>query len=328
MKLRLRKVLSKHPDARPLVSVIIPVYNGSNYLREAIDSVLAQTYQNYEIIVVDDGSTDGTWSIIQSYGDKVRGFHKENGGVATALNDGIRNMKGQWFAWLSHDDVWLPQKLEEQVQFLSRNNLKICYSDFFLIDEKGQKIQQVSTPDTNQIEEIFGSGIIHGSSIMIERSCFDSCGLFSETKKYTQDIDMWLRLCVHYHMGRVGIPLILSRRHGEQGCLKFKKEMLQEEKATYVEFIKNLNFSDIFPDACAGTERTVTDSNKYLWFGNLMYEPKKWYLFALMQYLTSFRIWPSLKNPSLKTFFYKTARFPYLISIDVTSFLGKTLNWK
>ncbi|MDR1982842.1 MAG: glycosyltransferase family 2 protein [Holosporaceae bacterium] len=90
----------------PLVSMVTPVYNGSNYMREAIDSALAQTYKNIEIIVVNDGSTDNTEDIALSYGDKIRYFKKENGGVASALNLAIENMKGKYFSWLSHDDAY------------------------------------------------------------------------------------------------------------------------------------------------------------------------------------------------------------------------------
>ena len=91
----------------PKVSIIIPVYNGANYVSEAIDSALAQTYKNIEIIVVNDGSSDdgATEKIAKSYGDRIRYFAKENGGVSSALNFGIRQMTGEWFSWLSHDDL-------------------------------------------------------------------------------------------------------------------------------------------------------------------------------------------------------------------------------
>ena len=94
----------------PLVSIVIPVYNGASYLREAIDSALAQTYSDVEVIVVNDGSTDGgkTRDIASSFGDRIRYIEKVNGGVATALNLGIREMCGKFFSWLSHDDVYLP----------------------------------------------------------------------------------------------------------------------------------------------------------------------------------------------------------------------------
>ena len=106
----------------PLVSIVIPVYNGSNFLQQAIDSALNQTYKNIEIIVVNDGSRDdgATEQIALSYGDKIRYFSKENGGVSTALNMGIANMKGEYFSWLSHDDMYKPEKIEKQIEAINQ----------------------------------------------------------------------------------------------------------------------------------------------------------------------------------------------------------------
>ena len=101
-------------NSRPLVSIVIPVYNGSNYLAEAIDSALNQTYDNVEIIVVNDGSKDEgkTRDVALKYGNKIRYFEKENGGVASALNFGVKQMSGEYFSWLSHDDFYTPHKIE------------------------------------------------------------------------------------------------------------------------------------------------------------------------------------------------------------------------
>ena len=123
----------------PLVSIIIPVYNGSNYMCEAIDSALAQTYKNIEIIVVNDGSDDAgkTEEIARNYGNKIRYICKNNGGVSTALNTGIANMKGLYFSWLSHDDIYTPDKIEKEICALSRlankDTIILCESGY--IDE-------------------------------------------------------------------------------------------------------------------------------------------------------------------------------------------------
>lgn len=110
----------------PQVSIIIPVYNGSNYMREAIDSAMNQTYTNIEVIVVNDGSNDNgrTDEIARSYGTRIRYFTKENGGVSSALNLGIQNMRGEYFSWLSHDDVYTPNKVEDEVAALAKMNNK------------------------------------------------------------------------------------------------------------------------------------------------------------------------------------------------------------
>ncbi|MEE0675231.1 MAG: glycosyltransferase family A protein, partial [Ruminococcus sp.] len=113
---------------QPLVSIVIPVFRGEPYLREAIDSCLSQTYPNIEIIVVNDGSDDDgrTDAIARSYGDKIRYYAKENGGVSSALNFGISQMRGEWFSWLSHDDVFLPDKTEKQVNAALTTPNPVC----------------------------------------------------------------------------------------------------------------------------------------------------------------------------------------------------------
>ena len=105
---------------KPLVSIVIPVYNGSKYLGEAIDSALEQTYKNIEIVVINDGSKDNgkTRAVAKSYGDKIRYYEKENGGVSSALNYAIKMSKGQFISWVSHDDKILPEKIELQIEFI------------------------------------------------------------------------------------------------------------------------------------------------------------------------------------------------------------------
>ena len=107
------------------VSIIIPVYNGANYMRDAIDSALAQTYENIEVIVINDGSTDNgkTDKIARSYGDKIRYYNKKNGGVASAINYGLEKMTGDYFSWLSHDDRYLPNKVSDEISFLEEKKL-------------------------------------------------------------------------------------------------------------------------------------------------------------------------------------------------------------
>lgn len=112
----------------PLASIVIPVYNGADYLKEAVDSALGQTYPNCEVIVVNDGSADGgrTERAALSYGDRIRYFSKENGKVSTALNLGLKNMRGEYFAWLSHDDVFYADKIEKQIQAMERSGRRMA----------------------------------------------------------------------------------------------------------------------------------------------------------------------------------------------------------
>ena len=183
----------------PKVSIIIPVYNGSKYLNYAIESALDQTYNNTEIIVINDGSTDNglTDEIAKGYGDQIRYFHKDNGGTSSSLNFGIKKMCGDYFSWLSHDDIYLPHKIEKQISYLTNNNLKICYSKVILIDDKGSIIRKDHSqwyPRTEAIKKILPANYINGCSILINIECFKKVGIFNEKLKYTQDTEMWIRL--------------------------------------------------------------------------------------------------------------------------------------
>ena len=135
-------------SGKPLVSVVIPVYNGANYLSQAIDSVLAQTWPNIEILVIDDGSDDDgrTEAAATAYGNKVRYTKKRNGGVATALNRGIELMRSDYFCWLSHDDVFEPNKIDRLMKVvLTRPDPVIVFGDFVLTDKDGRFVREYRT---------------------------------------------------------------------------------------------------------------------------------------------------------------------------------------
>ena len=210
----------------PRVSIVIPVYNGSNYLREAIDSALAQTYENKEVIVVNDGSDDAgkTAEIAARYGNKIRYFEKPNGGVASALNFGIEQMTGEYFSWLSHDDVYYPRKLEAQIAYLNNLGKKdvILYSDFDIIDRNSRVIGRSTIPSFEVerfLYEVLFESFLNGCTILAPKSCFDRVGVFNEALKTTQDYDLWVRLAKHFDFIHVPEVLIQSRQHAEQGCL-------------------------------------------------------------------------------------------------------------
>lgn len=207
----------------PKVSIVIPVYNGSNYLREAIDSTLAQTYRNIEVIVVNDGSDDEgkTKTIARMYGDKIRYFSKVNGGVSSALNVGIKEMTGEYFSWLSHDDIYMPEKVEVQVKFLSeQKNKVILYSDFDCIDKNSHYVRTNRIPHMEPWQlrlSLAERAPVHGCTTLIPKSCFASIGLFDERMKVIQDYDMWARLSRKFEFIHVPQILIQSRVHQEQG---------------------------------------------------------------------------------------------------------------
>jgi len=285
----------------PKVSVIIPVFNGENYLREAIDSVLAQTYKNFELLVVDDGSNDGTWDMIQSYGSRLYGIRKKNGGVASALNCGIQQASGDYIAWLSHDDLFLPDKLERQVEFLIQFPQFIaCYTDYYIIDENGNVIQEIETPwfpRQEAIRALFARSYINGSTMVIERSCFETVGLFSETLRYTQDIEMWLRLLEHFEIGRVSEKLLKWRSHPSQGSRNVSPH-LEEAQAMFKQVFERMEVTGIFPEYGDSARSPKTVAKAYTWLGDTMAFHRAWYGFAEEQYKRAIEIDPSWGNPA------------------------------
>ncbi len=214
-------------NQQPLVSIIIPVYNGSNYLKDAIDSALSQTYSNIEILVINDGSTDNTEEIAKSYGSKIRYYKKPNGGVSSALNFGISKMKGEYFSWLSHDDMYLPEKVEEEVKCLgSLDKTTIIFSNFYLFDDKGKTISEVrheKRATKKSIETgIFPvlRGMVNGDTILIHHSVFDKCGNFDENVKTTADYIFWLKIFQTFPHHFIETPLAKYRIHSEQDTQK------------------------------------------------------------------------------------------------------------
>lgn len=223
----------------PKVSIVIPAYNASNYLAEAIDSALAQTYQNVEIIVVNDGSKDNgaTRDIALSYGDKIVYIEKENGGSSSALNMGVANMTGEWFSWLSHDDLYVPEKLEKQMAYigtLQMNDLDVSKHVFFsaseLIDASGKIIRAFNPQKSRKLAEKVNSFShnghliaeptvynFHGCSCLVHKSAFEDVGNFDEKLRLLNDLDMWFRLYAsNYKIHYIPEPLVKGRIHANQ----------------------------------------------------------------------------------------------------------------
>ena len=204
------------------VSIVIPVYNGSNYMREAIDSALAQTYPNIEIIVVNDGSTDqgATRDIALSYGDKIKYLEKENGGVSTALNLAIKEMTGDYFSWLSHDDCYYPTKIEEQIDYLGKcPENTILYTDYDLINENSEIISTVKN-NHRLLEKkpayALLRGAVCGVSLLIPKKAFDDYGTFDEKYRCIQDYLKWFEMMKTYQFVHMDKVLAKSRVHGKQ----------------------------------------------------------------------------------------------------------------
>ena len=212
---------------QPLVSIVIPVYNGANYMQEAIDSALAQTYENVEIIVVNDGSTDDgeTERIALSYGDKIRYFKKENGGCASALNYGIAQMQGEWFSWLSHDDVYLPTKVESAVNMINKYTLDhdktVVSCGSSVIDAKGSMVRSAKTGKESMLDantafyKFMADGLVlNGCALLIPKNILDEVGAFSTTYTFILDWIYWVNITLNgFSFFLYSEPLVKNRRH-------------------------------------------------------------------------------------------------------------------
>lgn len=276
----------------PLVSIVIPVYNGSNYMCEAIDSALAQDYENKEIIVVNDGSDDNgkTEEIALSYGDKIKYICKENGGVSSALNVGIKNMKGKYFSWLSHDDLYLPNKISMQIDALNKYNEKkvICICRSKQIDENSQDLlcgnsEQYLNCDNEDglidwkqaLQLLISHGSFGGCNFLIPKAALINCGGFNEEMRYTQDFYMWIKLFLD-GWNLVVIPEVLvgSRVHSRQVTVTGKDlfhkdcdmmgDLLQGELMAASN--QKYNYIKLFALYCA-KYNNISIANKYVRFG-------------------------------------------------------------
>jgi glycosyltransferase involved in cell wall biosynthesis len=237
----------------PKVSIVIPVYNGANFLREAIDSALAQTYKNIEVLVINDGSNDqgATEQIALSYGTRIRYFRKKNGGVATALNRGIAEMSGAYFSWLSHDDLYSTHKIEVEVSTaskLARNDVVIYsnYSTFSSDLNSANPVRLKSVAPEHFRHSLLVDHSVHGCSLLIPKIAFDMVGGFNEQLRTTQDYDLWFRMAKEFDFFHVPDVLVMFRIHSNQGTQTLRTIALIECDELFSSFIRAFDAEGIF----------------------------------------------------------------------------------
>lgn len=237
----------------PQVSVVIPVYNGANYLREAIDSVLKQTCHDYELIVVNDGSADegATEAIALSFGDRIRYFGKPNGGVSSALNLGIQQMRGEWFCWLSHDDLFSSNRIESDLRFLSDNqDVRVLFCRTAEIDSSGELLKELEYPihKVTNPRDALKLGGVYFCSMTIHRSCFQKVGKFNENNRTTQDTEFALRLACVYPFLFNGDATCYSRVHPDRGTYVLSDQRRHDVQLLCEIVHDELGVESFFPD--------------------------------------------------------------------------------
>ena len=196
------------------VSVIIPAYNAAKFIRETLDCIFAQTYPDFEIIVVDDGSTDGTVDILKSYGDRVRWTVQNHEGQAYALNRGIGMATGEYLAYFDADDIMLPTKLEVQARYLDEHpEVDVVYSNMLQTEPgEGTRLIQYSRIDPFLLLQTCRVSRI---TIVQRRACVERIGLFNGKITGTDDWDMWVRMSERCRMAFIDQALSEYRIHGE-----------------------------------------------------------------------------------------------------------------
>lgn len=226
------------------ISAIIPIYNRANLVGRALDSVLAQSIAPQEIIVVDDGSTDGVETLLRENYPAVKYIRQENRGPSAARNTGIKAARGEWLAFLDSDDEWLPRKLEQQVAALKNNpQMKICYTNEIWI-RNGRRVNQKKRHAKYGgyiYRQCLPLCIISPSSVIIHKDVFDEAGMFDESLPVCEDYDLWLRICSHWPVLYIDEPLItkygghddqLSRKYWGMDRFRIKalEKMLLSDK--------------------------------------------------------------------------------------------------
>jgi len=201
----------------PLVSVVMPVYNGARFLREAVDSILNQTFQDFELIVVDDGSTDATPRILARCRDtRIRVIRQENAGQAVARNRAAREARGQYLAIHDADDVYLPERLETQIRFLSRHpDVQLLGTCAMMVDERGQAVQFLNVPEGHdEIRSlIMERDVFVHPTLLFSKSAFKACGEYRSPFVPAEDYDLVLRITERFRSANIRKPLVRYRVH-------------------------------------------------------------------------------------------------------------------
>lgn len=202
----------------PKVTVIIATYNAIAYLPSTVDSVIQQTFTDFEVLIVDDGSTDETVEWVSKLVDpRVRLISQANQGVAVARNQGIASAQGEYVAFLDADDLWEPTKLEKQVKCLEENPLVgLVNTSIVNIDEQGKPLGAVNASDVegNVLKYIVEENLILcGSAPMVRRSCLEAVEGFDRNLLSAEDWDLWIRLAARYEFAVIREPLVLYRQH-------------------------------------------------------------------------------------------------------------------
>jgi len=222
----------------PTVNVIIHTFNNEKFIAETVESVLKQTYNDYEIIVVDDGSEDGTRDALLPYMQEIRYHYKENGGIASAKNAGISLSNAEFIAFLDHDDLWVPDKLKIQMEHFNSNlQVGLVYAKYTSFrNDKELRTKPEKGYSGWIFKKLLSKSFIQTSTVMVKRECLNTVGPFDESFKLADEYDMFLRVAKRFQCGFVDKKLTRYRvhdRNASRNDLLFDKENLRVFKKVY-----------------------------------------------------------------------------------------------
>lgn len=239
-----------------MFSVLVPTYNQAQYLAECLDSLSKQTYKNWEAVIVNDGSTDHTASVLREYEQKdarFRVFNKQNGGVASALNEGLKQAKGEWILWLSSDDLFEPDKMEIHLKEIKNNSkARFFHTAYSIADDiSGHKITgKAETGNPAREWEtlmFFHANYINGISIAVHREVYGRVGNFSEEYECGQDFDLWLRVSALYRFFFIDHPTCVTRVYPSQITTAYPERGGLDAGRACVDFLNRHEFGYLFP---------------------------------------------------------------------------------
>lgn len=271
------KTETHHAPVHPIVSVIVPVWNRERFIAEAIHSILAQTFTEFELIVVDDGSTDGTRNVVASIADpRLHCLHREHRGISAAMNAGLAVAKGRYIARLDSDDGWLPDMLSTQVALLeARSDVGLVYARGECTDSDWRPLSMTWGYPLRYPGETFRSMVYNDSTcnitVVCRRECFERVGTYDESLQTSEDLDMWLRVARHFEFAFTDQVLARIRLHGGSitGAISAERDEQMERRGQV--FTKLFASPGLPPDIAAMKGHVFSNlhtSNGLLWLGH------------------------------------------------------------
>ena len=293
----------------PTVSVIIPVYNGADLITDAIDSVLSQTYEDYEIIVVDDGSLDNIDEVVRAHKFPVKFLKQANSGAATARNTGMRNANGDYIALLDVDDIWLPEKLEQQVMLLDADSsvgMIFCDGFKWIPPSKPQQGSLLSKlhghpPERPKLDLLFKINMIPTSSVLFRRALLSEVGYMNDALRRAQDFEFFIRVAAKAVIHYINMPLMAYRVHSKSTSSYITTRNVMEAiqrkvkvRRIVLEKLKQMKTKLTFSMILFGKAPMFIQYGMLLWW-RLRYTPSTVYIFkALTRY--GFKFLGSIKK--------------------------------